>query len=200
MSYFYSLQLSQVEVDRFQFLRNRNSGSLAQLHICDFLPSSGNSIRMSTFLRLNLFTELCRNIPAKFWESLKCSAAHPKIAVQCNNSRSHSQNLAGMFLHHPVHLMKTPIHISFCEIWNVILGICLHIQSSAARTLMPSPPPSPKPRPGGWGCCRLWWRERECPESSHQHLCCHHHQLHQQYHYHLHHHQLKNTYRVQKLC
>ena len=44
------------------------------------------------------YTELCKNIPDKFRESLsKCSADHLKISVWRNISASDSQNLAGMF-------------------------------------------------------------------------------------------------------
>ena len=48
-------------------------------------------------------TKLCKNIPAKFCESLsKCSAAHPKIALWSNISACHSQNPSGMFLQYSV--------------------------------------------------------------------------------------------------
>ena len=48
-----------------------------------------------------IYTELCKNIPAKFRELLsKCSAAHPIIALGRDISASHSQDLAGMFLHY----------------------------------------------------------------------------------------------------
>ena len=44
------------------------------------------------------YTELCKNIPDKFRESLsKCSADHLKISVWRNISASDSQNLAGIF-------------------------------------------------------------------------------------------------------
>ena len=54
------------------------------------------------------YTGLCKNIPAKFWESLsKCSAAHHKNALWRNISANRSQNLAGMCLHYSVHVMST---------------------------------------------------------------------------------------------
>ena len=52
---------------------------------------------------LHLSTELGKNIPPKFRDSLsKCSAARPKIALWRNISDNHSPNLAGMFLHFSV--------------------------------------------------------------------------------------------------
>ena len=49
---------------------------------------------------MNYYAELCKNIPAKFLESLSnSSATHPKITLWSNISDSHSQNLAGIFLH-----------------------------------------------------------------------------------------------------
>ena len=54
----------------------------------------------SVHIRLikSIATELCKNIPAKFQESLsKCSAAHPKNALGRNISASLSQNLAECF-------------------------------------------------------------------------------------------------------
>ena len=54
-------------------------------------------------LETSISKEVCKNIPAKFRESSsKCSEAHPKNALWCKISASHSQNLAGMFLHYPV--------------------------------------------------------------------------------------------------
>ena len=54
---------------------------------------------------------MCKNIPAKFRESLsKCSAAHPKIALSHNISVRHSRNLAGMFLHYSVHKLCPTVH------------------------------------------------------------------------------------------
>ena len=51
-----------------------------------------------------LSTDLCKNIPARFGESLlKCAASHPKNAKLRNVSASHSPNLAVMFLHDFVH-------------------------------------------------------------------------------------------------
>ena len=40
------------------------------------------------------FTELCKNVPAKFESPSKCSAAHPKNALRQNISACHSLNQA----------------------------------------------------------------------------------------------------------
>ena len=50
-----------------------------------------------------MWTELRKNIPVEFQESLsKCSAAHPKYALWRNISASQSRNLARMFFHYSV--------------------------------------------------------------------------------------------------
>ena len=68
------------------------------------------------------YTELCNNIPAKFRESpSKSSAFHPKTALWHNILASHTQNLAGMFLHDSV----------LCRCKNVLKGCVIKTTTHA---------------------------------------------------------------------
>ena len=72
----------------------------------------------STFHK-RYYTELCKNIHAKFRESLsKCS--HPIVALWHNITASHSQNLAGIFLHYSVCLYsRTFYYFQYAPVTNI---------------------------------------------------------------------------------
>ena len=72
---------------------------------------SGQPALKSYWTASTLNTELCINIPAKFWESLsKCSAAHPNMALWRNVSASHARNLAGFTLPNEYYWNHMPVY------------------------------------------------------------------------------------------